>query len=100
MKSAIGAGRARVTNNFESYGIPSRIERTGRVRTVGRMDSGRRAYTQVVTACPAQTAPRYSALLATALVIAHCLTQIVGWMRGIKSLQYDVQPGNLIDLAV
>jgi hypothetical protein len=57
-----------LTKNFESNVIPSQSERTGSVRTVVRMDSGRRAYKEVLTARPERTCPLALVLLATALV--------------------------------
>ncbi len=54
--------------NFESNAIPSQIERTGSIRIVARRDSGRRAYTEVFTACPERICPVELALLVTALV--------------------------------
>ncbi len=55
-----------VTKKFESNAIPSQIGRTDSVRTVGRRDSGRRAYTDVFTACSGRICLPDPALVATA----------------------------------
>jgi hypothetical protein len=59
---------AEVTKIFERNAIPRQIGRTDSVRTVGRRDSGRRAYREVFTACPERICPVELALLATGLV--------------------------------